>query len=268
MFQSSFLIARLNSNHISHLELNAWFRLFRHRQELMACISENSWWFRAEFATSDFAIQTLSAIPNAELFHVDELNRLIPVGSSVPVDLLRSDLKWQALSDLSRLWLPASNETFCDELPLASIALRWEYSKEVQSPNALLCQFDDWRHFVTKKIKQKWEHLQFARCYPKSNDSIQSSESLRCIHDTLILGTPVPPIPGIRMKEYSRVLLPVEMSWQPAVSVTSLHRAWSMPDQTWALWLAPHQVDFLSDSDFCRASRTAIVATNGQSVPI
>jgi hypothetical protein len=266
VFQSSFLIARLNSNHISQLELNAWFRLFRHRQELLACVNGTSWWFRADCTKSDFAIQTLSAIPNAELFHLDDLNRLIPVGSSVPVDILRDDLKWQTLSDLSRLWLPASNETFCDELPLANVALQWEYSKEVQSPNALLCLFDDWRHFVMKKIKQKWEHLRFARCFPTSNDSIHSSEQIQFTHDTLVLGTPVPPIPGIRMKEISRVLLPLEMSWQPAVSVTSLRRAWSMTDQTWALWLAPHQVDFLSDSDFCRASRVAIAATNEQSV--
>lgn len=266
MFQSSFLIARLNSNQISQLELNAWFRLFRHRQELLACVNGNSWWFRADCTTSDFAIQTLSAIPNAELFHVDDLNRLIPVGCSVPIDILRDDLKWQTLSDLSRLWLPASNETFCDELPLANVALRWEYSKEVQSPNALLCLFDDWRHFVMKKIKQKWEHLRFARCFPTSNDSIHSSETMQFTHDTLVLGTPVPPIPGIRMKEISRVLLPLEMSWQPAVSITSLRRAWSMTDQTYALWLAPHQVDFLSVSDFCRASRVAIAATNEQSV--
>lgn len=267
MFQSSCLIARVNSNHISRLELNAWFRQFRQRQELMACFNENSWWFRADCTKSDFAIRTLSAIPNAELFRVDELNRLIPVGSSVPVDLLRDDLKWQTLSDLSRLWLPASNETYCDELPLANVALQWEYSKEVQSPNALLCLFDDWRLFVMKKIKQKWEHLRFARCYPKSIDSIHPSEPKQFTHDTLVLGTPVPPIPGIRLKEFSRVLLPVEMSWQPAVSVSSLHRAWSMTDQTWALWLAPHQIDFLSDNDFCRASRVAIAATNEQSVP-
>jgi hypothetical protein len=233
----------------------------------MACFNESSWWFRADCTKSDFAIQTLAAIPNAELFHVDEMNRLIPVGSSVPVEILRDDLKWQTLSDLSRLWLPASNETSCDELPLANVALRWEYSKEAQSPNALLCLFDDWRHFVMKKIKQKWEHLRFARCFPTSNDSIHSAEPKQFTQDTLVLGTPVPPIPGIRLKEISRVLLPVEMSWQPAVSVSSLHRAWAMTDQTWTLWLAPHQIDFLSDSDFCRASRVAIAATNEKSVP-
>jgi hypothetical protein len=257
-----FLVAYSHSNPSLEAEMRAWFCLFRHRKGIEACTQSDGWWFRVDRSECEDSLQILAAISQAEIFHLDEAQHLVPLGKTVPVGKLPPNLPWQSLSGLSRLWLPASHSLQTLDGTIESVTMQWERSSMYREPSALLCHFDDWRHFVMRNVKQRWGHLQFA-C--RDRDPLVGAESHTLDgvldFDTLVVGSPIPSLPGLRLRQESRILLPVEFQWTPAVSAAALVQAWGINDQGWILWTCEDCVDFLTNDDFCWATRASVHAT-------
>jgi len=245
------LIARGRPNHSDILR---WMTLLRDRPEFQAAVMEDIWFVRAEQAAAKDAARVLSLLPNAELFELDEQLRLTPVGKSLPVDVLPEEIEWKPFRQLTRLWLP--NSLHCHgmngELAQTSnrLPLRWRPSEQLSAPEALLCSFADWTSFVLKNLQPKWRSLRFG-CSQASEPPL----------NTLVVGSPIPSIPGTRLVSCERILMPVAHTWFPAVPAQSIRKLLRVKEADWILWDQEDSLEVVSDSDLIPTTRVSIRTT-------
>lgn len=245
---SCILIARGQPFHGDALR---WLTLLRDRPEFLGSFGEELWWIRADCAVAPDAMRILSLMPDMELYHLDERQRLIPVGKSVPVDVLPEGVQWKPISHWIRIWLPQSRTIGKGSFarPIA-YPLRWQPCEEIGNPGGLLCRFFDWSSFVLKNIQSKWRRLRFA-CYSKSHGEF----------DTLVVGSPIPSIRGVRLVDCCRILTPMAYTWVPAVPAQAIRRSLRVAESDWLLWESEASIEIVSDSNFLPTTRVSIRAT-------
>jgi len=249
--RSQMLIARGRPNHNDILR---WVTLLRDRPEFQAAVMEGIWFVQVNLAAEKDAARVLSLLPSAELFALDEQRRLTPVGKSVPVDVLPEEIEWCPFRQLTRLWLPQS--LHCDSIdservPASQlIPLRWRASEQLAEPEALLCSLDDWTSFVLKNLQPKWRSLRFA-CGQRSEPSL----------NTLVVGSPIPSIPGTRLVNCERILTPVAYTWFPALPAQAIRKLLQVDEADWILWGQEASLEIVSDSDLIPTTRVSIRAT-------
>jgi len=223
----------------------------RDRPEFEGSFGGDRWWIRADCSAAKDTLRILSLIPNAELFYLDERQRLIPIGKSVPVDVLPAGIQWKPISQLSRLWLPQSQTCGKGSYALPSpCSLQWQPSEGFRTPGGLLCRFCDWRSLVLNNIQSKWRGLRFAY-----------GSNLTGQFDTLVLGSPIPSIRGVRLVDCGRILIPIAFEWVPAVPVDAIRLSLNIAESDWLLWEREASIEIMSDSLFLPTTRVTIRAT-------
>ena len=226
----------------------------RSRPEFQAARDETNLWIRVDSSIAMDAVCLLSLMPGAELFCLDDRQRLTPIDRSVPVGLLPSGLDWKPFCQLTRLWLPAIlRGKLDDDQPIVSspkrVILKWTPSEHYVTPGALLCDFSDWSAYVLNNIHSKWRSLRFA-CR-------SDSESL----NTLVIGEPIPSIPGLRLANLNQVLMPVAFTWVPAVPAQAVRRSFGVSDPDWILWEREDSLEIVLDSNLIATTRVSIRAS-------
>ncbi len=228
-----------------------WLTPLRDRPEFEGSFGECLWWIRADCSVAQDAMRILSLLPEMELFHLDEQQRLIPIGKSVPVDVLPTGIRWKPINQLSRLWLPRSQTSGNGSYALPTpCSLQWQASEGIGIPGGLLCRFCDWSNFVQRNIQSKWRGLRFAY-----------GSNSRCQFDTLVVGSPIPSIRGVRLVDWGRVLTPIAFEWVPAVPAEAIRRSLNIGESDWLLWERVESIEIMSDSDFLPTTRVSIRAT-------
>ena len=237
----------------------------RDRSEFEGAIDEKDLWLRVDSAIAQDAVRALSLLPRTELFCLDEQQRLTPINRSVPSGLLPSGLEWKPISQLTRLWLPALlHASQAGKRPAAfstttGVQLEWVHSEQYAAPGGLLCSFSDWSSYVLKNIRSKWRTLRFA-CRP-SLDVESCRPNKTPLLNTLVVGEPIPSIPGVRLANCEQVLTPVAFTWSPAVPAKAVRRAFGVSESDWLLWESQAAFEVLSDNDFIATTRVSIRAT-------
>ncbi len=237
----------------------------RDRPEFEGAIDEGDMWIRVAPSSADEAIRVLSLVGGAEIFRLDDQQRLTPIHRSVPVGLLPKGLEWKPISQLTRLWLPTALRATREEIrPTASsvdirVPLKWIRSEQYAAPSGLLCSFADWSYYVLNNIHAKWRGLRFA-CRPGFALDSRGAETTLML-DTLVVGEPIPSIPGLRLLNSAQVLMPVAFTWTPAVPAQAIRRSIGVTDSDWLLWGSEASLEVLSDSDFITTTRVSIRAT-------
>ncbi len=228
-----------------------WLTPLRDRLEFEGSFGEELWWIRADCSVAPDAMRILSLMPKAELFLLDEQQRLIPLGMSVPVGVLPAGVQWKPIRHWIRIWLPQRQTIGKGNcaLPLA-YPLQWQPSEELGNPGGLLCRFFDWSSFVLKNIQSKWRGLRFACCSNSHGE-----------FDTLVVGSPIPSIRGVRLVDCSRILTPMAFTWVPAVPAQTIRRSLRVAESDWVLWESEASMEIVSDSDFLPTTRVSIRAT-------
>ncbi len=282
---SQLLVAR---GRPSQSDMLRWVTLLRDRPEFQAAMLDETWFVRIEVSAAKDASRILSLLPCSELFELDQQQRLTPVGKTVPTDILPAGLEWKPLHQLVRLWLPAShppskNVRFSHppsgrversegrvEVPAPFVqvtssssapgrpsqregdfvSLRWRPSEQLSAPGALLCSFADWSSFVLKNLQPKWRSLRFA-CR-RTNEQV---------FDTLVVGSPMPSIPGTRLVNCERILTPVAFTWSPAVPAQAIRNRLEVTESDWILWREEASLEIVSNGDLIPTTRVSIRAT-------
>ncbi len=186
--------------------------------------------------------RTLAKVPGLERFEVLESGRLKSPHSRIPGGKL-PPVAWRPLKELLVPALPTAAMAGETRQKLALTLVR---SGVEQPPAALLTTLSAWTGFAERAPVIRLDGLAFA----VSDDQ-----------QALVLGKPVPPLPGIRMVNQSGILTPCGFAWSPPVEPAALKDLFALgPNDVVVLAEdGTHQV--IRSEQFVRASRSAARAT-------
>jgi len=154
-------------------------------------------WLRGPLDTGKLPV-ALAALPADANFLLDEHNRLFPLGKHTPVGVL-PELKWLELADFLPLQLPVSA---LPGVPDTHVTLRLSRSGIVKEPAALLVSLADWQAYALTAPSIRLAALRFA----------VNEEG-----EVLVMGNPLPPVPGRGFGLRERLLLPAGLDFEPPV---------------------------------------------------
>lgn len=241
----------------------------RDRPEFEGVINGTDLWMRVDCSIAKDAVRILALVPDAELFSLDERQRLTPINRSVPVGLLPNGLEWKPIGHLTRLWLPAllqdthdngrpADSSSSSALPMR-LNLKWIPSKQFVAPGGMLCAFSDWSSYVLNNIHSKWQTLRFA-CRGESGLETHTKGKTSGLN-TLVVGEPIPSIPGVRLVNCEQVLTPLAFTWSPGVPAQAIRRALRVAESDWLLWESEPSLEILLDSKLIATTRASVRAT-------
>ena len=203
--------------------------------------TENHIWLQGEDLEEQLRAQLLR-IPDILLFHVEVDRQLIPLGATVPNGYLPSG-DWILIRNWCSVRLPVaaySGETH------PTVLITIVRSAECQEANTLVADFADWRRFVETAPSIRLRNLKFA------------------VHEsgkTMIVGSPLPPIPGLFL--YAEQGIAVESGWrvEPRVEPQILAHSLKLGGNDIAWIQRTGEVEVVLANDFCPATRSAVRRT-------
>jgi len=176
-------------------------------------------WLRTttEFPSSKAAQRLLASLPATARYHPSPGQRL-----------RRTDrvLSEESLPELD--WIPI-REAFVPEPPPTSwpaatperVPLRLVPSESETEPHAALLEWERFRDYALRAPQVRLDRLRFA---------LSDTDS------ALVIGSPLPPLPGIRFSLHAGVAIPAGFTWSPRVAPEVLARCIQPPQNGLALW--------------------------------
>lgn len=150
-------------------------------------------------ALDDSLPSELLSLPTINSYQVDEAGYMFPIGKLTPVGII-PDMDWRPISELLPVELPLA---ILPGINIRKCSIKLVRSTEAREGVGLLTNLSLLKRFVGTTNKIRFEHLEFA------------------VEDkgrTLVLGSPVPSIPG---KEYwadDHILLPTGYDFEYPVT--------------------------------------------------
>jgi hypothetical protein len=184
----------------------------------------------------------LAGLPARERYDWLGPNRLRQSDRRIPSARL-PDVHWQPLGDWLQVQVPAA--ALPGKAP-APISLRLVRSTQEQDPVLLLTTLDELRQFAALAARVRLDCLQFAA----------TEEGL-----ALVLGRPLPPLPGRRFVLNCGVAIPAGFSWEPAINAEVVSRSFGASGKSIVLWTEEGIIARLNSEQFVPATRGAIRAT-------
>lgn len=212
-------------------------------EDIEAGTSGNDVWIRSRNNAPEL-LALLDAIPASQRYSWSADGRLCPSGSRLATGRF-PNLDWQPFSKWLGVELPTA------ALPLSSIArvdVKLVAADQNAEPNALITTISVWADWAAAAPAVRLKSLRFA-----------ASSRQR----VLILGQPMPSIPGTRFMENGGIIVPAGLSWSPAVSPSTIREILGVNSQTYVLW-EERGVQLLADELFVAASRSSAAATRDQ----
>lgn len=166
-------------------------------QGLQAALEENKIWLRGITASVAPDVNLLK-LPLKKTFLLDEQDNLFLTGAVTPIDKLHS-LKWQPIALFLKVEAPVSS------LPGKSndkINIQLKLSYEEQPGVALLTSLSIWKAYAEKAAEIRLKAIRFA---------VSENE------EVLILGSPLPALPGKEYWSNENLLLPCGYDFEIAV---------------------------------------------------
>ncbi|HUF61237.1 MAG TPA: hypothetical protein VMN36_04115 [Verrucomicrobiales bacterium] len=207
---------------------------------VLAGAADGRLWLRGIPGTTLIPLAVLSRIPVEACFVLDPEGRLTPPGARLPAARL-PEISWFPLRDwlVPTLTKPVSAPN--RPAPAAPLQLIPDPAP-FAPPNLLLASLNSWRRFCQSAPALRLAPLRFAA-------SAQG--------EVLVLGAPIPAIPGLAFHLDGRIALPC--GWMTELHVTSeaLARRFRLPPASFALLRPDRPALILSLEDFVQASRSA-----------
>lgn len=162
---------------------------------LQAAIYDGLVWVRgiAAEVQPDLAIQQL---PSIHTYKLDEENRLFPLGKPTPVATLPA-LQWLPVRDLIPVVMPSS------AMPgrlHQKLEVRLAPSSREEKPMALLSDLESWCGYAENAPSIRLKQVRFA---------------VSAANQVIIVGDPLPPIPGKAYSLKNNLLLPAGYDFDP-----------------------------------------------------
>jgi MoxR-vWA-beta-propeller ternary system domain bpX2 len=194
--------------------------------------------------SSEPLLHFLRAIPDGELFEILSDGQLCPFGHRVPRGFLPTG-DWISLSRWLQVELPSAalpgQSTRTVELTLAP-------GGNVREPNALLTSLELWASYGIEAPQIRLDRWHFA-VSPQA--------------DVIVRGTPLPPLPGLRLVEEQGVAVPCGQFWTPAIDADLVGSLFGLSGGDFLLWVSTKRRERIASDRFVRASRSAIRASAG-----
>jgi len=185
------------------------------------------------------ALRGLPALARYEWLGNDQLRRL---GTRIPSGT-RPPLHWQALGEWLRVDLPAAAIPACEPPP---VPLRIIRSDEERVADLLLTSLSEWTQFASETAEVRLRRLQFA---------VDAGARV------LVLGRPLPPLPGQRFVLHRSIAVPAGFGWYPAVAADVLMARLGVSPEALVLWHEDGTLTRLHAEQFVQATRSAVRAT-------
>ena len=204
-------------------------------------------WIRGSSANDEALESVLRTLPVIERYELVGADRLRPSGRLVPTGRLPR-LAWRPLKDWTRLHFPSARLPASDS-DIDNVAPRLvESSGRMRVADVLLADGNVFRDFVLYAP----EHRLFV---------------LKYVVDTagkvLVLGTPLPSIPGERFALRSRIAVPAGLEWSPALSENVMVQWLGLAPARIALWHADGSLSEIDRSQLAPVTRSSVVETVG-----
>lgn len=199
-----------------------------------------SLWLRSRRG-DDTLRAALRALPAVARFDWLPENRLRPAGAWLGAERL-PELQWYPLREWLRLAFPPARLPADTPPP---VLLELVASSCERTANARLLLLDAWLEWARSAPTLRLGKLRFAA----------SSEG-HC----LVLGSPLPPLPGRACVEEHGVVVPAGLAWRPAVPASLVRRVVGAPEGA-LVWWDEAGARVLGSELFVAATRTAIAAT-------
>jgi len=207
---------------------------------LVAATGDEIWVRGIPPETTDIQLRKL---PAKHTFLADTQERLFLPGKHTPHDTLKK-MSWEAIASFITVELPVS------AMPARSggdYAVRLAPTTVTMEPFAILTSLEHWKAYADTAPLIRLQRLSFAVC--------ETGE-------VLIIGTPVPSMPGSVFTLRDNILLPAGYDFDPPV-IGQLIPKWSGTESdTLLLFRVDGQWEKIPGQVFVRASRSAIRLTN------
>ncbi|RSK36272.1 hypothetical protein [Hymenobacter metallilatus] len=135
-------------------------------------------------------------LPAEARYHLDAAGRLFPVGRATPTGQLPAGLAWQPVRTFAPLGLPvaALPSLVPAPAPAALVPL-----PEARPGAAILTTLAALQQYAETAPAIRLERLRFAVAGPRR---------------VLVLGTPLPPVPGLELWQHGQLLLPAGLGFE------------------------------------------------------
>ena len=173
---------------------------------------------------------------------------LRPPGASVPRARLPRDVTWVGLRSWIEVELPAllPPARSVERLPLRLVRGGAE-----AVPDAMLLGLDTWAQWAESAPAVRLAPLRFAAATALALDGLGPAQAL-------VLGEPLPPLPGVRLNSRAGILVPAGWRWEPAVSAATVRGLLGLRTDELALWPDVHApVSMVPAEAVVPASRSA-----------
>lgn len=187
--------------------------------------------------------RTLRSIPNAERFLLTPDGQLTKWNETVPCERMPAG-EWQPLAQWMSVKLPTPAFGAIVERQVPLRLIRSEVPAEA---NWLRTTWSAWLDYSTTAPQIRLNRWSFA-----VSDS----------SEVLIRGLPLPPIPGTRLVEQSGVAIPAGWGFDPPLDSQAIHRILQVPQREFAMFREEGQIEFVPESVFVRATRSAVRLTD------
>ncbi len=173
----------------------------------IAELQDGLFWVRGTGVSTE-RYQILAAVSDSPIFLLDEQQRLTPSTGTVPTGRLPS-LSWSSLSEFVSASPPKPRRIRDSQL---RIEVRLCRSGQIQDAAAIITSWENFLEWGLATSELRLKSLRFAVAGQK----------------VLVIGRPIPPLPGRRFWEAGRLYVPLGYSWQPAIDETSLNQSLSL----------------------------------------
>lgn len=208
---------------------------------LTAAIDKDELWLRG-IPYPEKTDPLIQQLPALHTWLLNDQAQLFPIGKLTPVATLKQ-LHWISLAELLPVTLPVSG---MPALPPMPEPLQLARSAESQSGNVLLTTFDTWQQYANTASAARLRQLSFA----VSADG-----------QALIMGLPLPPIPGQEYVLQQQLLLPAGYCFTPP-GIASIVSQQLNPAQTDFLLFRTNGIwERIPTTAFVKADRSAVRLT-------
>lgn len=212
--------------------------------QLQAAIHNGEIWLRGIPVAGETDLR-IRQLPGIHTYVADDKGRLFPLGKPTPVMAL-PELDWQLLQDFLPVTLPVSGMPVVLHAQ-ASVGLAPFNINEV--PNALLTSLANWKAYAETAPAIRLQQTKFAA---DSGD------------DVLILGDPLPPLPGKALVQRSLLIFPAGWHLDPPFIAPLVEATLVPAGDSFVLFDVDGSWQRIEQADFVNTTRSGVRATSYQ----
>lgn len=225
----------------------AWLSLLRYQAGVGICEQEEVLWLQGKSLNDDL-VRSIARIPGATLFNVLQDGQLVRQGELVPTSRVVSG-PWQLFDEWFRqaISLPSGLTSAPKTLDITN-ALEIQLVRSSLPREATLLQttLDKFQAYVSDAPQWRLERWKFAA----------SADGL-----VIILGTPLPPLPGNLWVVENDIAVPAGFCWNPAVAGATLRRVLGLQPGCLALLHQDRTWELLPQEAWVHCTRSAVRLT-------